>query len=549
MKFRFHSLDFVGCPYELRFRLNFAFFDVALHPTKFSVEILHGGFFCGVGTNRSYIDGRVDYFDECDEQTWCQFAIDYILRELGYSASWLEHVYWLEPGYGLSEGLRTMDYERDAKKMAAAAVYCKSMCLYVDHVDLLRSQEEPDDVCATTIPELPKVILSPMKKNVRRAANVTEREEVVDDEQVKNADSDINDSDYDFTEGDDKSDADEDDSEYDKYVDADVEDGKGKKLADKVWADDGVPADDYLQPLCAEDDLLSSFKPRVFNPEADMENPTFKLGMAFATMADLRKAVGQYSVKNRVQVKKRRNNSKRLEAHCVEGCPWKMVASHDNRTDMFLVKEFVPDHYCEKVWQVKEMTYLYLAQKFIEVFRDNESVTVKSFGKIVQKELHMLPSRFKLAKAKYAALKVIHGDERRQYNSLWDYGEELRLKNPGTSFYLRTVGNPGVFSTCYFSLDACKRGFLKGCRPIICLDGTHIKTKYGGQLLTAVGIDANDGIFPIAMVVVEVECYSSWKWFLTTLKDDLNVINTSPFTIMSDKQKVTYSLLVKYFAC
>ena len=220
MKFRFHSLDFVGCPYELRFRLNFAFFDVALHPTKFSVEILHGGFFCGVGTNRSYIDGKKDYFDECDQQTWCQFAIDYILRELGYSASWLEHVYWLEPGYGLSEDLRTMDYERDAKKMAAAAVYCKSMRLYVDHVDLLRSQEEPDDVCATTIPELPKVILSPMKKNVRRAANLTEREEVVDDEQVKNADWDINDSDYVFTEGQEKSAADEDDSEYDKYVDA-----------------------------------------------------------------------------------------------------------------------------------------------------------------------------------------------------------------------------------------------------------------------------------------------------------------------------------------
>jgi hypothetical protein len=73
---------------------------------------------------------------------------------------------------------------------------------------------------------------------------------------------------------------------------------------------------------------------------------------------------------------------------------------------------------------------------------------------------------------------------------------------------------------------------------VICLDGTHIKTKYGGQLLTAVAIDSNDGIFFIAMAVVEVECYPSWKWFLTTLKDDLNVINTSPFTIMSDKQKV-----------
>jgi hypothetical protein len=89
-----------------------------------------------------------------------------------------------------------------------------------------------------------------------------------------------------------------------------------------------------------------------------------------------------------------------------------------------------------------------------------------------------------------------------------------------------------------WSYDACTRGFLKGCRPFICIDGCHIKTRYKGQLLTAVGVDPNDCIFPIAMGLVEVECTSAWEWFLTTLKDDLNITNTSPFTIMSDKQKV-----------
>ena len=56
-------------------------------------------------------------------------------------------------------------------------------------------------------------------------------------------------------------------------------------------------------------------------------------------------------------------------------------------------------------------------------------------------------------------------------------------------------------------------------------------------MLTAIGIDGNDSIYPIAMAVVETECYSSWSWFLATLKQDLNIVNTSPFTIMSDKQK------------
>jgi len=90
----------------------------------------------------------------------------------------------------------------------------------------------------------------------------------------------------------------------------------------------------------------------------------------------------------------------------------------------------------------------------------------------------------------------------------------------------------------YVSLDACKRGFLAACRPLICLDGCHLKTKYGGIMLTAVGIDPNDCIYPIAFAVVEVESLSSWKWFLQTLKDDLGIENTYPWTIMTDKQKV-----------
>jgi hypothetical protein len=77
-------------------------------------------------------------------------------------------------------------------------------------------------------------------------------------------------------------------------------------------------------------------------------------------------------------------------------------------------------------------------------------------------------------------------------------------------------------------MDASKRGFLSGCRPLICFDGCHIKTKFGGHILTAVGMDPNDCIYPIAIAVVEVENRKSWGWFLSTLKEDLGIMNTSP---------------------
>ena len=55
------------------------------------------------------------------------------------------------------------------------------------------------------------------------------------------------------------------------------------------------------------------------------------------------------------------------------------------------------------------------------------------------------------------------------------------------------------------------------CRCIIGLDGCHIKHECGGILLSAIGRDGNNQLFPIASAVVESECKSSWAWFLHDL--------------------------------
>ncbi|KAL0430654.1 UNVERIFIED_CONTAM: hypothetical protein Sradi_0691400 [Sesamum radiatum] len=58
---------------------------------------------------------------------------------------------------------------------------------------------------------------------------------------------------------------------------------------------------------------------------------------------------------------------------------------------------------------------------------------------------------------------------------------------------------------------------MSGCRPVIGVDGCHLKGPYGGVLLTAVSIDPNN-LYPLAYAVVAGETRESWQWFLELLK-------------------------------
>ncbi|KAM0835599.1 hypothetical protein ACQ4PT_062837 [Festuca glaucescens] len=238
----------------------------------------------------------------------------------------------------------------------------------------------------------------------------------------------------------------------------------------------------------------------------------------------------------KLKIKYVKNDLQRVRAKCDEGCPWYLYAAPDSRfSQSFAVKNYVGKHTCEREWELKLFTAKYLAAHYIENFRADDKMTLRNFARLVQNDFNMTPSRSKLSRARRLAICEINGDEVKQYEQLWDYAAEVRHTNPGSTIFMRL--KDGCFSSLYMSLDACKRGFMSGFRPLICVDGCHIKTKYGGQLLTAVGVDPNDCIFPIAMAVVEVEDTQTWKWFLNTFKEDLGIENTGVWTLMSDRQK------------
>ncbi|KAK8669002.1 hypothetical protein V6N13_106444 [Hibiscus sabdariffa] len=119
----------------------------------------------------------------------------------------------------------------------------------------------------------------------------------------------------------------------------------------------------------------------------------------------------------------------------------------------------------------------------------------------------------KLYRARDIAIGIIEGNHKDQYSRIYDNLGELRLSNPGTT-------------TIY---------------------GCHLKGYHGGHLLNAIGIDANDCIYPITFAAAESECHSSWCWFVQLLGEDLDLNNSYHISFMSERQKVLCEHLYNNF--
>ena len=156
----------------------------------------------------------------------------------------------------------------------------------------------------------------------------------------------------------------------------------------------------------------------------------------------------------------------------------------------------------------------------------------------VKKKLKLEINETMAKRVKRTIMTEIEGDYKDDYRRLWDYAEELRQTNAGTTVEIIYEEGTSMFSKIYICFHALKQGWISGCRPILGLDGCFIKNKCKGELLTTVGRDGNDQRFPVAWAVVRSETKENWIWFLKHLKADLRLTDRDHLTLMSDMQKV-----------
>ncbi|CAL9024565.1 unnamed protein product [Prunus brigantina] len=244
-----------------------------------------------------------------------------------------------------------------------------------------------------------------------------------------------------------------------------------------------------------------------FRPEIDMANPGLKIGLKFATAEMFRKAVRIYSTNCGRELIFMNNDRNKIRVVCEESCPFVIHASSVSGSTYLQVKTFNPTH------------------------------TASSFAEQVHQDYGYRPSRATVYRARAMAVDIVEGSYSKQYGVLWDYCHELRTRNMGSTIIIKSEmeGDRPRFHKIYICLVACR--FLDGCRPVVCLDGCHVKGPHPGQVLSAMGVDANNEMFPLAYAYVEIESNSTWLWFLELLSGDLNIRNSHSYVFMTNKQK------------
>jgi hypothetical protein len=95
--------------------------------------------------------------------------------------------------------------------------------------------------------------------------------------------------------------------------------------------------------------------------------------------------------------------------------------------------------------------------------------------------------------------------------------------NPGSYYDIMDypcVEKPGklVLQQSFLALGSYIQAF-KFCRPVICIDGTYLTSKYKGAILTVVAADSNNQLLPLVIAFVEGENGDSWNWFLERFKN------------------------------
>ncbi|CAI9281018.1 unnamed protein product [Lactuca saligna] len=504
------------------------------HPTMFSIRMHHGGEFTSF-PGRKYIRGKQTFVDLLDIDTFSVHDIDEIMEDLGYALIGKPHYYHFQRPLGdLDFGLFALASDEDVRYLGSFVAKHKLTEDLGNDATLTDHMENDLGNDATLTDHMENDLVNDANDFGKFGELESDNDESDDSDFFVDIENILDDINVDM-------------QDFEMNIDKDVEwvGGSSNTVVDEGTQDEALEVinTDFLASDSSSDEGINGQRKKSIraiqraheNDEALVSEP-FYIFQKFGSAKEFKDKVKLHAIETRRELALEKNDKNRVRWVCKgtipklgpnvevndeeEICPWVLLASKWKKDVNWTVKTYNKVHKCLQTRTVKACTYKFLSSKIVEQVESNPTIPIRALQEQLQRRFKVDLSRMKTFRAKSEALNLVQGDFVTQYSLLRDYIVEFKLK-----------------------------GFAAGKRDFLGFDGAFMKGPFPGQILSAVGLDGNNGTYPLAYAVVETENISSWTWFLSCLGEDLGLNTNSNFTFITDRQKGILNAIATLFPC
>ncbi|XP_062106158.1 uncharacterized protein LOC133817606 [Humulus lupulus] len=267
------------------------------------------------------------------------------------------------------------------------------------------------------------------------------------------------------------------------------------------------------------------------NTSSSASYGALKLGQIFENKLELKTKAHLYAMKKNFEFVVKKSGTDVWYITCKDSnCRWRLRGKKLVSSAMFEIVVFLNEHTCSLEFRHKDNRQAapwvighVIKKKYVI---DGSNYSPVNIMNDIKQKYGIKISYEKAWRCREKALMYVRGTPETSYAKLPAFLYMLQQKNPGTIHDF--VIEEGVFKYCFLSLGACRRGF-SSCRPVLCLDGISLKTKYGGHMLCAVALDANNNLYPIAFAIIDNENHDSWTYFMRKLKEAIGEVENLVF--------------------
>jgi hypothetical protein len=274
---------------------------------------------------------------------------------------------------------------------------------------------------------------------------------------------------------------------------------------------------------------------------------TLAVGEQFDTMEELRRLCEKVAVTENFTFTTKQADKTRYTIKCSisETCPWRLYAAvitTEGHSRLVKIKTLNNTHTCFGVRtnRHKNASSSFISSVIQARLHDQPKYRPTDIVDDIRREQGVHIGYWTAFRGKEKALAAINGSHESAYSQLPKYCEDILHTNPGSTVLLDRTPEDR-FQRMFLSYAALGIGFAY-CRPVLGLDGTHLKARYNGVLLAATSVDANGRLFPLAYAVVDAENNDNWAWFVESLRTVIQqhaqaYLVPGKLTFVSDRQK------------